>query len=353
MQLKKSREGFLDGLRFIAAIAVLFFHYAFRGHAEGGYLTLSFPELSPAAQYGFLGVQLFFMISGYVITWSIEGRTVRYFAAHRLIRLYPTFWCCALFTFLIERATHLFYPGLRASLVNITMVPGWFGFADIDGVYWSLATELQFYILVGLSVAIVGFKRLADVFLVWLVVSSVLFYLSGLTIICSFYYPFFCVGGACYFIHRDGYRPKIVALLVGSLGIAVWVTAKEALTLETYYHRLFKPIICAEIVLAAASLVYFSSWISARMGRRASMAAIALGGMTYPLYLIHQNVGYTIMDTFFTQSSRWLALILTTALMLAAASAIYVWFDRPVRAKLRKIANNKLAIDQVHDPRVV
>src|SRR5882724_4206152 len=126
---RQPRNGFLDGLRFLAALMVIAFHFGFRGHAESGYLSLDFPELSPVVRYGYLGVPLFFMISGYVIPWSIKGRTLRYFAAHRFIRLYPTFWFCLVFTLLVEHLTNStrLYPNFSTTLANLTMVPTWFG----------------------------------------------------------------------------------------------------------------------------------------------------------------------------------------------------------------------------------
>lgn len=57
--VKFSRIPELDVLRFIAAVAVVFFHYAFRGYAGDDMTTMHYPALEPIAQYGFLGVHLF------------------------------------------------------------------------------------------------------------------------------------------------------------------------------------------------------------------------------------------------------------------------------------------------------
>jgi peptidoglycan/LPS O-acetylase OafA/YrhL len=343
---KKPREGFLDGLRFIAAFAVLLFHYGFRGH-EADNLSLSFPELSTVVRYGYLGVQLFFMISGYVILWSIEGRTLQYFTAHRLIRLYPTFWFCAIFTLFIEHLTKLtrFYPSFRTILVNITMTPSWFGFPAIDGSYWSLATEMQFYILVGFSVWRFGFERIGNVLLLWLLAGSVLYYFNYSTF-GGAYFAYFCIGAACYLLNSEGLRPKYVALLVGSLSAALLICTWEAPILGSYYKTHLDPVVCAGIVILETLLVLLSYRISSIMGRRANQLAIYLGGVTYPLYLIHQTAGYSIMNTYFTQTDKWLAICTTTLLMLAISIAIYVYFDRPVRAMLKKIANIKMAITE-------
>ena len=53
----------IDLLRFVAALLVVVFHYAFRGYAADGLTALPYPELASAAKYGYLDVQLFFLIT--------------------------------------------------------------------------------------------------------------------------------------------------------------------------------------------------------------------------------------------------------------------------------------------------
>ena len=81
----------LDLLRLVAALAVVGFHYFFRGAAADGYLNVAYPSVATVAIYGYLGVNLFFLISGFVIAWSAEGRSWQAFAVARFARLYPGF----------------------------------------------------------------------------------------------------------------------------------------------------------------------------------------------------------------------------------------------------------------------
>lgn len=97
--VKFSRIPELDLLRFLAAIAVVFFHYAFRGYAGDDLTTMHYPALEPVAQYGFLGVHLFFMISGFVILMTAGDGSVKRFIASRASRLLPAFWVCCTITF--------------------------------------------------------------------------------------------------------------------------------------------------------------------------------------------------------------------------------------------------------------
>ncbi|EAQ8060912.1 acyltransferase, partial [Salmonella enterica] len=85
----KNRINEIDLLRFVAAMAVVFFHYAFRGYAADGMSIMPYPSLAPVSKYGFLGVQLFFMISGFVILMSASHGSIQNFTISRMVRLYP------------------------------------------------------------------------------------------------------------------------------------------------------------------------------------------------------------------------------------------------------------------------
>ncbi len=84
----------LDILRLFAALSVVIFHYSFRGAAADDLTRVSLPALVPITKYGYLGVDLFFVISGFVIAWSAEGRHWLQFAVARFARIYPAFVFC-------------------------------------------------------------------------------------------------------------------------------------------------------------------------------------------------------------------------------------------------------------------
>ena len=120
--------------------------------------------LAPVAQYGFLGVPIYFAISGFVIAYSAEGRTAVGFAIARFSRIYPTFVLCMTLTF---AATAL----LGAGHFEVTPAQ-WFGNLFIaaplvgqpyvDTSYWSLAIEVIFYAWVTVFIAFGLFPRRID-----------------------------------------------------------------------------------------------------------------------------------------------------------------------------------------------
>ena len=153
--MKNLRFHEIDLLRFLAALSVLIFHYTYRGTIMGLVGGAAFPLVANVTKYGYLGVNLFFLISGFVILVSADGKSPRQFATSRIVRLYPTYWCCLTITFLaiLLFGRGLFIVGAGQYLANLTMLQSFAGVESIDGVYWSLAVEMKFYLLVFLLVA--------------------------------------------------------------------------------------------------------------------------------------------------------------------------------------------------------
>lgn len=339
------RESFLDLLRFVAALFVVFYHFGFRGYTADNLQYLSFPELSPFARYGYIGVDLFFMISGYVIPMSIKGRGIREFAVLRAIRLYPTFWLCMLITAAVMVITG---AGItyRDILANMTMVAPVFRVNYIDGVYWSLFIELQFYALVGGILFFAGEDKLPKWMFVWLTLGAAVGILSKYTghipYLGGRYYMLFCVGAGCYFYHRQKSLTSIL-LIAGGLVMTVFYSANEARLVSDHYSVSVSSFIAVLISLLCAVLIF----VSPRIKINAKVAAI--GGLTYPLYLLHQNIGYAILNSL-PEERRWEALGLVIVLVFAASYMVYKYFDMPARAWLRSFFQKKNTLIPSNSP---
>ena len=166
----------LDGLRGLAALGVVLSH-----------LTTTFDETHPGrpapafrfAEGGY-GVQLFFLISGFVILMTARrARRPSDFVIARLSRLYPVYWIALSLTtlLLLLFAAPSAAPRLGVFLANLTMVQRWLLVENIDPVYWTLAVEMQFYALILLLLvatrARLNTRLLLGVALTWIVLSVV------------------------------------------------------------------------------------------------------------------------------------------------------------------------------------
>ena len=144
LKSKADRLVEVDALRGVAALAVVLFHYTTR------FTDLYQPGAQPAVSFpsGHYGVNLFFIISGFVIFMTLE-KTARPldFVVSRFSRLFPAYWAAIFLTFSICHLLGL--PGKLVStgtaLANLAMLHGLFGVGHVDGVYWTLEVELLFY----------------------------------------------------------------------------------------------------------------------------------------------------------------------------------------------------------------
>lgn len=331
----------LDALRGIAAMAVLLFHFT-SGIAKNWSFHLYDPPFG--FPYGGMGVDLFFMISGFVIFMTLDrAKSAASFVVGRFSRLYPTFWACALITLLVTSRYGL--PGmevsLRDALWNIPLLPRFVRAQMIDGVYWSLEFELLFYVAMLVLHQVGAFKKLTvPVLLVWLVAAagahwvlthgqaeSLLYRLTGkIKAVTSLdYIHLFGVGMILYDAHRRrawSLGHTLVLLVCGAL--AWWKAA----------FAIHFPLVVGFALLLHLATTGWLPFLNAR-------PLVFLGAISYPLYLIHQNIGLVMLDALgAVTQSPWLRLGITTVSMVVLAWVISVWIEKPsmrwVRERLRR-----------------
>lgn len=150
----RQRYAQLDALRAIAALAVMVEHMFGDLLRQVPSATGPVSALARSAvenlSLGRFGVALFFMISGFVVPFSVAGeRPLRHFAISRLFRLYPAFWL-ALAVLATTASLAGEAPRTAAVLANLTMAPPLFGQPWLSPIHWTLFVELLFYILVAL-----------------------------------------------------------------------------------------------------------------------------------------------------------------------------------------------------------
>lgn len=327
----------IDLLRFCAAMAVVFFHYAFRGYAADGLSKMPYPLLAPVAKYGYLGVELFFMISGFVILMTAEQGSLKRFAMSRVARLYPAFWACCTITFVVT--LWLGRPGqvsLSQYLVNMTLLSEFVGVDDIDGVYWSLFVEIRFYLGVALLLL---FRQMANAqrwLAVWLVASTVarLVHLPWLRVwLIVDYAPLFVAGATFYRVWQSGWSRERALLLGLAWVLALYAALGEAGGIARYYGEAFdRSVVAGLISLFFGAMALVASRRTGFIGRR---RWTVVGALTYPLYLIHQNIGYMVFNSAFPAVNPHLLLWGTIALMLGAAYVVHVRVERPLGRALR------------------
>jgi hypothetical protein len=170
-----SRVPVLDLLRLAAVVAVILYHYGFWGPTStNGVSQVAIPALAPIGQYGFLGVSVFFAISGFVIAYSAEGRNWIGFIIARFSRIYPTFVLCMTLTFAVTLAAGAGHFDVTRTqwFANFFIAAPFLGQPYVDTVYWSLVIEVVFYGWVALFMMLGWFPRRMDaIILAWLAIT--------------------------------------------------------------------------------------------------------------------------------------------------------------------------------------
>lgn len=293
-------------LRFLAALGILFVH-KFSYLIDAGFIPKSLNFLSPFTQYGYLGVNLFFLISGFVITLSSEGRTLGHFVSARFIRLFPVFWICVsittLFTFILAKNETI---SLSQFLANLTMMPQYYGNHDfIDGSYWTLLLELKFYFAIAFLLFL---QRLIPISLqkISIVLSLPLLYdvfffnpyshaLSNDILLVVFhnylgeYGQYFIAGILFYGIYRNS------ATIYSYTALTICYLVAILKALDSSYESNNSTLIIVHItaffgIFLVISLKKITNDLFSFLGSYANKILVTLGAATYPLYLLHSKI---------------------------------------------------------------
>ena len=320
----------VDALRGLAALAVVLYHY-----------TTRFMELNPGAAppslsfpHGYFGVNLFFIISGFVIFMTLE-RTRRGmdFVVSRFSRLFPAYWASVALTFAVTSTFGL--PGFEVSpgqaLGNVIMVHGFLRIPHVDGVYWTLEVELLFY--AGMFALLAGGHLRRVHWALWGLLGLRLAYdlsargfgvdlswtLSRLLILK--YIPWFALGICIYQATLGAARAdkrELRLTAVAALGCLAWVD-HAALALLA--------LVLAALVWAAAS--GHLRWL------RHPLPAF-FGTISYPLYLLHENIGWVVQRAVQGQGMSFdVSIVAALLVTVPLATAVTYLVEQPAMRWIR------------------
>ena len=319
----------LDALRGLLAVYVMLVHYTYRYDGLFGH-TLPVPMLGG----GVARVQALFAISGFIISMTLpRTRTVTDFAFKRACRLYPAYWLAVVLTFAITTLAAL--PGrtvsLTDALINLSMLQQFVGVPHVDGAYWTLTVELLFYFWIAVLFFSGAQRFLIPILCAWFALALLLKFAEDVlhvalapyvakALICP-WIPFFGMGMLA--------QRALQLRRWDRSGVAMMAAATITAAL-IWGH--------ASAMVAFVIAVTFMLLLDDRLTWLRWQPLVFLGTISYPLYLLHQNIGYVGIR--WLEAQGWhplLAITATSAFMLASAYVVTVRVEQPAMRWLRDV----------------
>nr|WP_294861296.1 acyltransferase [uncultured Fluviicola sp.] len=335
-----SRIQELDSLRGIAALVVLVFHF-----------SLLQKDLLTFTKFGVTGVDLFFIISGFVITMSLERIQFGYqFVINRFSRLYPTYWTSVIFTFIIICINKLFFGfepqnPLPTSdfFYNLTMFQYYFGVKDLDGPYWTMIIEMLFYMVMGYLFLTKSLKSAVAILLPLILLGTVLTEFHWFQPFSMAYFknfplaqslPLFVSGILFYRLFTKEKRMLLnVGLIIGCYLLQVLLFTKVGRANYYISHPEYKAVLAIYFAL-------FFLFVFGKLRFIVNRATLFLGKISFALYLIHQYFSiYFLIPNLMKLGMNYYvaAFLIALPVCILIATGITKWVEKPIGKWLKTI----------------
>lgn len=334
---KAGKNVLLDYVRAIACILIVLYHYTQR-YNELFQNSINWNFRVP---WGYMAVATFFMLSGYLAVIKDESNTKLWkYVKRRLIRIYPAYWVAIPLTFAV---TYFWLPArsisIEAALFNFTMLESFVGVDLVDGAYWTLANELIFYCFIAFVVVVLKKRDELPTFLfVWVLFLIVFHFVARDTlifaaigkIIAKKYGHMFAVGASLFFlINNFGTRKdKIISSI-----LLIFAICYQKLTFGLGYTLYF---LTSLVIISTCILVSEKGIVLHKTVRQILHPLETIAAISYPLYLLHQNIGYAVMENLrpVITDSEWI-IILPCILVGVIAYLIHRFVEIPVTNRYR------------------
>jgi peptidoglycan/LPS O-acetylase OafA/YrhL len=328
------RVRILDPLRGFAALAVVLFHYS------GSVLPTIAPNaLTDALKVGKLGVQVFFVISGFVIPYALaragyQWRQVPRFLCSRFARIAPPAYAAALLMVIFYfasvlwngRPPHMAWPGFGAQAIlgNLLFVSQYMGSGYYNFVYWTLEIEFQYYLVIALLMPMLMQPSRSAL------AGGLLFFLMGLS-----YLP-----GFSFFNYTHQFVPGIAAFLFIEKvfgRVWFWSVCIGAFCMGSFKDQVVEMCVAMATVLAIIHARGFT-WAPATW----------LGTISYSLYIMHvpvaawaESVVKRVLHFSDTAVAKVLLLFMYLCLCIAAAALFHRFVEGPALRWSKRISGRR------------
>ena len=327
----------------------------------------AFPVLNFATRFGWVGVEIFFVISGYVIALSARGASPGKFLKRRALRIFPALWVCSLVS-LVALATTAGPTGeLLLSFVHSVILSPRGPY--LDGAIWSLIVEAVFYFLIWLVLLTRTFHHLDRIAAALGIASAVFLTAFGLAVLLGDvpiaarivsvfdrfifkilllrYGVFFALGILLWLGFEYGFNRNRKIFRSNLCGVGVAEIALQAISETTQavivsavspFEAAVIPVAvwCAGMVILVLS-VHFRVRIGELLKPRRALVT-KLGLLTFPLYLNHYTLGRVMVYSLISAHlARPAVLVISLGFVFGSSWLIMLIPEPAIQAWLRKL----------------
>lgn len=313
-------------MRFIAALLVFLFHLYLSFDLENNISSI----LVEIAKVGNVGVPIFFILSGFVITKTASAiPTLKVFLIQRFIRLFPMlfFASIVIYTLNVNSADFSIERFLASTSLTYTI----FGVSPLTPVLWTLVVEIKFYFVMGLILFVLpsifkGGRRSIVMFSLLHLINWIVLRLleADLNSFLNGNIRFFIIGFIAYYLKKEMKKDKLLAFYWSGF-LAYYVYCSVDLSF-------FNLRTCS--LIGAICLFLIPKPRSGKSHR--STRSFVLGQTSYPLYLLHDSVGFTIFEIFLVLGlTKMQCLVISITLTVLASMVCHLLLERPTQKLLK------------------
>lgn len=355
------RLAFANQLRGIAAVLVLMTHLFGTYFVAPGFVTnatfstdLQLVEpgwvsyLHPSFS-GPFGVALFFMISGFVIPFSLAGASPLRFLVARFFRIIPTYAVALAIAMLAlylsaQHWGNSFTHGARQILANAFLVHYAVGMESIDPVNWSLSVEIKFYLLMALAAPLLVRRSFVPCAVFLAAALGVAACSDGLPWVAAMMalelnYLIFMMIGVGFYLHLHGVIDTRALVLRSAVIFAAFAFSWAMGPQKAQFPGITQYYLYALLTFALAY---------ALRGRFRPMRMLDfLADISYPLYALHSLTGWALLKALMGQGMGFLpAIVLTVAAIVGASYLIHVAVEKPSNRLGKRLARAALGVNK-------